>query len=97
MEEVVIIGNNKNGSSRNECLEFVECFLAICCPFERSVSSENVKWASDSYEVFDETSIEIAKSEEGLDIALALRSWPFQNAFYFDRVHSHFVFRDDDT
>src|SRR5277367_6707612 len=92
-EGVIIVRNDENRSCCNECLEFVKCFLAICSPFKRSVSSENMKWASDSCEVFDKTSIEIAESEEGLDITLALRSWPFQYTFYFDRVHSHFVFQ----
>ena len=62
MERGVVDWNDENGLGRYAMLEFIKCKLLFDTPFPRDVASEAVKWASDSAEVLDKVSIEVAEA-----------------------------------
>ena len=47
--------------------------------------------------VWDESSVEVDKADEGLDLLFVGRGWPLRHTSYFCWVHFDFVVQDDNT
>ena len=62
--------------------------MAICPNEWFAFLSEVEEWAREFRISFDKSSIEVAKSQELLDVFYCFRSWPLSDGFQLDGVHA---------
>ena len=59
--------------------------------------SESSKWDYCVGEIDNKMSVEICKSEKGLDLFQVRRDWPIANSFRFHNVHRNACGRDHES